>query len=147
MTQPNGNATLIELPAAHPPILRRVVSDPIFNEQPEALVWTHLAPHPLAGPYKVIRMFFDRGGVEIYSVSDDGKAGMRNCIPTSRIRFTEEAMPLDVFAGELNAAEFEAAPVGPLSVEASDDDDEDDEDETEPEPELAPEETSAQPPS
>jgi hypothetical protein len=85
-------------------------------------------------------MFVDLGGVEIYSMSIDGKNGMRNIIPTSKIRFTEEAMPLNVFGEELYAAEFAAAPVGPLAVDNDDDDDEDDNDDPESgiDPEAAP---------
>jgi hypothetical protein len=115
------------------PILTRVVSNPIFSDREEAITWAVGQPHPLVpDAYKVIRMFIDLGGVEIYSLSLDGKNGMRNTIPTGKIRFTEEAMPLNVFGEELYAAESEGAPVGPLSAGDSDDDDDDDD---EPEPE------------
>jgi hypothetical protein len=120
-----------QLPPSSPaPVLNRVVSDAIFGGE-EAIIWAINAPHPLVPEsYKVIRMFIDLGGVEIYSMSLDGKNGMRNIIPTNKIRFIEEVMPLNVFGEELYAAEFAAAPVGPLAV---DNDDEDDEDETGPE--------------
>jgi hypothetical protein len=120
-------------PMSPAPVLNRVVSDAIFGGE-EAIIWAINAPHPLvADSYKVIRMFIDLGGVEIYSMSLDGKNGIRNTIPTSKIRFTEEAMPLNVFGEELYAAEFAGAPVGPLAADNEDDDDDDDED---PEPDL-----------
>lgn len=133
MTTPNGSPNnVVSLPAPQPPMLTRVVSDPLFNDQPDALVWALGGPHPLVpDTYKVLRMFVDRGGVEIYAT--DGKSGMRNLIPTSKVRFTEEAMPLNIFAEELYAAEAAAAPVGPLSAEAEADDDDDD-DEPGPDP-------------
>jgi hypothetical protein len=116
------------------PMLTRVVSNPIFSDLEEAITWAVGQPHPLVpDAYKVIRMFIDLGGVEIYSMSLDGKNGMRNIIPTSKIRFTEEAMPLGVFGEELYAAEAEGAPVGPLSAGDGDDDDDGDD---EPEPDL-----------
>lgn len=120
----------VELPAPQFPMLTRVVSSPIFSERDAAITWGVGAPHPLVPEtYKVIRMFVDRGGVEVYSVSNDGKSGMRNLIPMERVRFIEEAMPLDVFVEELDAAES-----------AGDDDDDDDPDEPEflDEPETAP---------
>lgn len=124
MTNPNGTPTNVTIPAPQPPMLTRVVSEPIFNDREENLIWALGGPHPL-GPdtYKVIRMFADRGGVEIYL--SDGKNGVRNIIPRDKVRFIEEAMPLDIFAEELYAAEAAAAPVGPLSVESEDDDEDD----------------------
>jgi hypothetical protein len=71
---------------------------------------------------KVMRMFIDRGGVEVYSVSGDGRTGVRNLVPMSMIRLIEEAMPLEVFIEELDAAE----------------NDEPEPNEPEPEPEPAP---------
>jgi hypothetical protein len=132
---------MINVPPPSPaPVLNRVVSDAIFGGEGEAIIWAINAPHPLTESYKIIRMFVDLGGVEIYSMSIDGKNGMRNIIPTSKIRFTEEAMPLNVFGEELYAAEFAAAPVGPLAVDNDDDDDEDDNDDPESgiDPEAAP---------
>jgi hypothetical protein len=108
------------------PILTRVVSNPIFNDREDAITWAINAPHPLVPAYKLIRMFIDLGGVEIYSLSLDGRSGMRNIIPTDKIRFIEEAMPVPVFGEELYAAESAAAPVGPLSVDSGDDDEDDD---------------------
>ena len=83
MNSPNNSAPI--------PVLNRVVSDPIFNDQKEALVWTLKGPHPLVPEtYVIVRMFIDRGGVEIYAMSKDGQKGMRNIVPTSRVRFIEE---------------------------------------------------------
>jgi hypothetical protein len=113
-------------PASSPPVLKRVVSNPIFSDGEAPIIWAIRAPHPLVPEYTVIRMFIDLGGVEIYSVSSDSRNGIRNIIPTSKIRFTEEAMSFDVFREELDAAAYAGAPVGPLSTD--DDDDEEEED-------------------
>jgi len=127
------------------PVLNRVVSDPILSDRGESIIWAINAPHPLVPElYRVIRMFIDSGSVEIYSLSSDGKNGMRNIIPTSKIRLTEEAMQLVVFGEELYAAEFAGAPVGPL---AADSDDDDDDDEPEPDPNEVTSVSSDQPPS
>ena len=132
MTSPPNGTTV-----SSPPVLTRVVSNPVFNDRDEPITWAVRAPHPFVPEtYTVVRMFIDLGGVEIYSLASDGKSGMRNIIPTSKIRFTEEAMGFDVFKEELEAAMYAGAPVGPLS--ADDDDDDDDNDESEPEePETA----------
>jgi hypothetical protein len=122
-TPPNGATT------SPPPALTRVVSNPIFSDRDEPITWAVRTLHPIIDTYTVVRMFADLGGVEIYSLSTDGKSGMRNTIPTSKIRLIEEAMPFDVFKEELEAAMYASAPVGPLSA----DDDDDDDDEPEPE--------------
>jgi hypothetical protein len=61
---------------------------------------------------KVIRMFLTDDGVEVYSVADDNRAVMRNLVPSKTIRLTEETMPIDVFADELEAAEEDNFPGG-----------------------------------
>ena len=135
MTTPPNGATV-----SPPPALTRVVSNPIFSDRDEPITWAVRTPHPIIDTYMVVRMFADLGGVEIYSLSTDGKSGMRNTIPTSKIRLVEEAMPFDVFKEELEAAMYSGAPVGPLS--AADDDDDDDDEPGEPEePETAPQNT------
>jgi hypothetical protein len=137
MTMPSNGAT-----TSPPPVLTRVVSNPVFNDRDEPITWAVGAPHPFVPEtYKVIRMFIDLGGVEIYSLSADGKSGMRNIIPTSKIRFTEEAMGFDVFKEEIEAAMYSGAPVGPLSADDDDDDDDDDEPGEPEEPETAPQNT------
>ena len=127
-TPPNGATT------SPPPVLTRVVSNPIFSDREEPITWSVRVAHPLIPEYTIVRMFIDLGGVEIYSLANDGKSGMRNIIPTSKIRFIEEAMGFDVFKEELEAAMYAGAPVGPLS--ADDDDDDDDEPEEPEEPEA-----------
>ena len=100
----------VELPAPGFPMLTRMVSNCLFpesNGKEVPTTWIVGQPHPLVPEMKIVRMFVDRGGVEIYSVSGDGKTGMRNLVPMSWIRLTEEAMPLDVFIEELEAAESE----------------------------------------
>jgi hypothetical protein len=127
---------IFQKPAMLPaPMLTRVVSAPLFNSRDEAVTWTVGQAHPLLDTYKVIRMFIDLGGVEIYS--SDGKNGVRHIIPSSMVRFAEEAMALNTFGEELYAAEAEGAPVGPLS--AGDDDDDDDPDDEPDEPDDEPE--------
>lgn len=93
-------------------MLTRVIASPPVPEPPqgappgtrgtaEPMVWTVGQPHPLAPDMKVVRMFLDCEGVEVYSLSSDGKAGMRHYIPMSWIQLIEESMPLDVFVEEL----------------------------------------------
>jgi len=111
-TPPNNVVPIIktvELPEPGFPMLTRMISNPLFPDQPphreEPVTWIVGNPHPLVPDMKVMRMFVDRGGVEVYSVSSDGRSGTRNLIPMSNIRIIEEAMPLDVFIEELAAAE------------------------------------------
>ena len=118
----------IELVPPGPVVLTRMVSDSLFPDtksqvmgcpnckqsisvplpaagKEEPITWIIGQRHPLLPDMKVIRMFLDHDGVEVYSVSTDGKAGMRNMVPLSRVRLTEEAMALDIFAEELKDAE------------------------------------------
>ncbi len=131
-TPPNGAS------ASPPPVLKRVVSDSILAVNGEPVLWEIHAPYPfLPETYVVIRMFMDLGCVEIYAASTDGKNGIRNCIPMSKIRFTEESMGLDVFKEELDTAVYEDAPIGPLAVPDDDDDDNEPEPGEPEEPETA----------
>jgi hypothetical protein len=108
MTQPQGSVQTVALPAPGYPMVTRVVSSALFPDskgKEDPVAWVVSQSHPLVPQVNVVRMFLDRGGVEVYSVSHDGKAGMRNLIPISHVRLVEEAMPIDVFVEELNAAE------------------------------------------
>jgi hypothetical protein len=108
MTQPQGSVQTVALPAPGYPMVTRVISSALFPDskgKEDPVAWVVSQPHPLVPQVNVVRMFLDRGGVEVYSVSHDGKAGMRNLIPISHVRLVEEAMPIDVFVEELNAAE------------------------------------------
>jgi hypothetical protein len=117
MNTPSNNATTkIELPEAGFPMLTRMISNPLFPPPPppsgkasadrdEPMVWIVGSLHPLMPDMKIVRMFVDRGGVEVYSISSDGRSGARNMIPLSSVRLIEEAMPLNVFLQELEAAE------------------------------------------
>jgi len=131
---PTGN--VVQLPEPGFPMLTRMISNALFPDaspqvvgcphckanisidragaKEEPVTWIVGQPHPLVPDMKVMRMFVDRGGVEVYSVSADGRAGMRNLVPMSYIRLIEEAMPLDVFIEELAAAEEEDPEPGPL---------------------------------
>ena len=124
---PAGN--VVQLPEPGFPMLTRMISMPLFPDsapqvvacphckanisidragaKEEPVTWIVGQSHPLVPDMKVMRMFVDRGGVEVYSVSSDGKAGMRNLVPMSHVKLIEEAMPLDVFIEELAAAEEE----------------------------------------
>jgi hypothetical protein len=106
MTTPT--TTKIELPPPGYPVLTRMIShDPLPEETAtKPLVWVLGELHPLMSDYRVVRMFVvDRGGVEVYAVSLDGRRAFRNLIPMTSIRIVEETMPLDVLADELEAAE------------------------------------------
>lgn len=131
MTVHNIAPKVAELPEPQFPMLTRVVSDSVFSERKEELVWIFGQPHPFAPKeYRVFRMFANRSGVEIYSVSFDGKSGIRDSIPMSKVRFLGEEMS-DTFLDELYDAEDASAPVGPLSDEDDDDDDDDEPEEPE----------------
>jgi hypothetical protein len=92
-------------------MLTRMISNALFPESgrgaldSEPITWMVSQPHPLVPDMRVVRMFVDRGGVEVYSVLSDGSKGMRNLIPMNWVRLIEEVMPLDVFVEELAAAE------------------------------------------
>lgn len=135
MQQPGGHSVTktVDLPAPGYPMVTRMISDSLFSEarqqwvQPppgapagtpmhlmppkdDPVTWTVSQAHPLIPNLKVVRMFLDRGGVEVYSVTDDGKTGMRNLVPMSRVRLVEEFMPLEVFVEEMAAAETDDDP-------------------------------------
>jgi len=121
MTMPYAPAQpvhTIQLPAPGYPMVTRMISDPLFppeqsssdqTEQP--ITWVVSQPHPLVPSMKVVRMFVEDVGIAVYSVSEDGVTGMRNIVPMDRTRLVEEAMPLDVFADELQDAEDAAGSV------------------------------------
>lgn len=112
------------------PHCKQSLSVPSATGKDEPIAWVIGQPHPFMNEMKVIRMFLVTDGVDIYSVTTNGKAGVRSFIPMKSVRLTEQAMPLDVFADELADAEEEDA----------DDPDPDDPDPGDPgpEPELAP---------
>ena len=102
---------MIDLPEPAPgmPMVTRLVSESL-DRKDKSLVWALTQVHPLAESFKIVRMFIssDPDGVEIYSVSVDGKTGMRDRIPWGRIMIVGEAMPsLQVFVDELAIAEGE----------------------------------------
>lgn len=121
-TPANGaQSRTFRLPAPNPnvPLLNRVVSSPIFKEQSDALMWKVGEDHPMASGWKIVRMFLDGAGVEVYALPPSNGSGhfTRNFIPIASVRFTEEIMSVEVFVEELTAAEEE---------DADDDDDPDD---------------------
>jgi len=140
MTMPVPIKT-VALPEPGYPMLTRMITDALFPETQEQvvgcphckgsitvsknagkedpLVWIVGQTHPIAPNRTVMRMFIGTVGVEVYSVSSDGKA-TRNLVPMDSVRLTEEEMPMEVFIEEMTDAEL------------------DDEDEPDPDPEPAP---------
>lgn len=125
MTMPAPDVRRIELPAPQYPMIVLMFTDNLVPEGSgrvgQTISWAVSKAHPFVPEMNVVRMFVDRGGVEVYSASNDGKIGIRDLVPMDRVRLIQEAMPLEVFVEELDAAE-------------SGDDDEDED--PEPEPEL-----------
>lgn len=106
--------TVFKLPPPTYPMVTLVISDNLapVSGQPETTRWAVGSEHPHVPGAKVVRMFIGTdagGGIEIFSYLDaveGGDAvGMRDFVPMGRIRFVQEAMPLEVFADELEAAE------------------------------------------
>jgi hypothetical protein len=151
MTNAAPTVQTVQLPASGPIMVTRIISDRLFPESaarvvgcphckqnisvpvpaekdPEPVTWIVSQAHPLMPDMKVIRMFIIDSGVEVYSVSNDGKSGARNLVPMKSVRLTEEAMPLDVFAEELEEAEDDNFPGG--DPEPGDPDPGDDPDDT-----------------
>jgi hypothetical protein len=115
------------------PTVTLVVSNPLFpasdpsgtpKESLEPVTWILNRPHPFVPAMKIVGMFLNRIGVEIYSTNE--KIGMRDLIPMSSVRLTQEGMALDVFEEEFALAE-------------AGDDDDDDLDDSPPEPQAEPE--------
>jgi len=116
MMQPPPSPANMTLPPPGYPMVTRVLSNALFPpEAPavpgvvakeEPVAWVLTQPHPFVPTMQIVRMFVVRGGgVEIYSVSADGSAAIRNLLPMHWVRFVEEAMPLEVFVEELALAE------------------------------------------
>ena len=123
MTQPAPNVKPIALPEPGFPMLVIMVTDNLVPTpgdskaaKEEAVNWAVSKPHPFVAGMRIMRMFIDRGGVEVYSMSDEGTC-MRDLIPMARVRITQEAMPAEVFVEELTIAE---------SADPDDGDDDDD---------------------
>lgn len=110
------------------PVLKMMFTDNVIPDgsPKEAILWQTDGPHPYAPHMRIRRMFADRGGVEVYAATEDGRACTRDIIPMKRVRIIQEWMDPNIFIEELRAAEYEAAPVGPLSVEDTGADDEPD---------------------
>lgn len=107
---PSAQTHTIELPAPRYPMVTRMISKAPFpddNGKDDPVKWEVTKAHPLLPVMRVVRMFIFPGGIEVYSVSPDGKDGMRNLVPISRVLLVEEFMPLSVFVEELRAAENE----------------------------------------
>lgn len=107
MTTPQAQ-TVVQLPEPQFPVMTRMISNALFPDpttgREDPVIWAIGQPHPLASTAKVVRMFMDHGGIEIYSITTE-KVGMRNHIPMAYVRLTEETMPLDFFVDLLISAE------------------------------------------
>lgn len=107
------NTTMkFELPAPGYPMVTRVISNVLRSDKSTVAgahwAWVVKERHPIEPRCKVVRMFVDeRGGVEVYSMTDDAQFGVRNIIPAHEIKLIEEGMPIDVFVEELAAAEMD----------------------------------------
>lgn len=111
----------IELPPPNLPVLVVLLTDDFIGETKEPLRWMVAKDHPFVPGMTVVRMYVATGGVEIYSSSGDGRSCMRDTVPNGRVRLIQEAMSVQVFIEEIEAAESE------------NDDDEDDPDDNSPE--------------
>lgn len=122
MTQPAlpPATNTMTIPDATYPMVVHMISSPMFppgdeigpNGQPtgrpgkeEPIAWVISKAHPFVPKFTVMRMFLDGGVVEVYSISDDHKVGMRDVIPIHTVRLVQESMPLDIFVEELIDAE------------------------------------------
>lgn len=116
MTQPvpMPATTGITLPPPTYPMVVHMISNPMFPPdvdpqgrvaKEEPIAWVISKAHPFVPKFTVMRMFLDGGVVEVYSVSDDHKVGMRDVIPIHTVRLVQESMPLDIFVEELIDAE------------------------------------------
>lgn len=105
MTQP-----VIQLPLPVPPVTTRVIALTPFPGPGggfELLVLTIDAPNPLASQFRVVRMLPRAGGVDVYSLSADGRGGVRHFIHSDLVRIIEESMPANVLVEEIIDAETE----------------------------------------
>jgi len=97
-----------ELPPHSYPMLVMVITNDLTDNAKPTIHWVVSKPHPFVPGMNVLRMFVDRGGYfEAYSVSSDGRVYMRDLVPMSQVRLAQQAMPLDIFADELDLAEEE----------------------------------------
>ena len=125
LPQPDADATA----------LVRLVTDPLALDEKgklevEPTAWLLNRPHPLAPEAKIVRMYRDDGGVEVYS--SDGKMFVRTFVPERVIRFSDEAMSEDTFVEFIEIAEL---------------DEDEEEEELDPDPEPAPAPEPVPPPA
>jgi hypothetical protein len=122
MNTPTTNSDNLPPPSPQSPMVVLMLSEPIDPNSKDPLVWKIGGAHPVAPTGIIVRMFFDQDGVDIFSTAPAvGKeGGMMDYVPMKRVLIISRAATLDVFARELEAAEYG-------------DEDEDDEDEGEPE--------------
>jgi hypothetical protein len=103
-----------------PPIVRLVVSDPLFpaqvldgtgqpiqgqfKESLEPVTWILRRPHPFVPDMTIVGLFLNEDGIEIYSTNN--KMGMRDLIQAKFVRLVQESMLMPVFEKELYLAEL-----------------------------------------
>jgi len=120
MNTPTTTSNDLPQPSPDSPMVVLMMSEPVDPTARDPLVWRTGDKHPIAPTGKIIRMFYNEDGVDIFSTSPDVKeGGMIDYIPMKHVLIITRAASLDVFARELELAEY------------GEDDDEDDEDEPE----------------
>ena len=110
MSEPNETETEYD-----PPTVTMAVTDHLKGNEP--LTWKLKGDHPYVPEMKVMAMFLHSSILEIYST--DGKTGLRERIPMTRVRITQEYISSDIFNDELDASE-----VKHLDIDEEDEDDE-----------------------
>lgn len=100
----------IQLPLPSPPVATRVLSRPIYaGDGTDPISWILGRKHPRMPSMTVVRMIYTPAGVEVYAAGvapeTNEEVFMRVSIPAQDLRLVEEAMPLDVFIEELEAAD------------------------------------------
>lgn len=92
--------------------LVRVVTDSFPTDDDDGkkklITWILNYPHPLANGAKILRMFFEDGGIEVYS--SDGHMYVRTFVPERYIKFFDETMSEETFVDEVAASEEEDEP-------------------------------------
>ena len=97
---------VVSLPEPNYPMVVHVFTAYRNDPNNRVVQWSIGSDHPYVQGFKVVRMFADEDGVEVYSYADaGGGTGMRDQIPMHQVRLIQEGMPLKTFVEELEIAE------------------------------------------
>jgi len=88
------------------PRIMLMITEKLVPTDAAEVTWCVGKAHPSVPDMKIMAMFVNDDFVEVYSVIDGNRGGMRDLIPTRRARILREGMPLDVFMEELARAEL-----------------------------------------